>query len=266
MTSRVEFFFEFSSPYSYLAANQIGDLCRRHAVDLEWKPILLGPIFRAFGKESAFIAPATSAYARTDVERCARRLGISFRFSPHFPLHTVAASRGFHLAREKGREEVYVRTMFHACWAEGRDPKEEETLRDVAKKSGLDADRFLRRIEDPAVKAWLRREVEEAQSRRIFGAPITVLDGEMFHGHDRLPFLEEALQNQRVSRLQERNQGDATTAYNRLLGSHCVLWEKGKTRYEMNLEEQHLNRRGVAHGGAVASLLDTALGAAVVYG
>ncbi len=256
----VEFFFDFSSPYSYLASTRIESIIARHASGLVWKPILLGPIFRDIGKLPVLDRPAEGAWARQDLERWARHLGVPLRHPPEFPVRSLAASRGMRFASEAGVGGRYCRRLLAAAWGEGRDLADQNELRSLAAELGLDPDAYLASLDRPVVKAWLREQTAEAARRGVFGAPTFFLGDAMYYGNDRLFMVEEALAAGRAT----EGAGSSTTPFNEWFGMRCVERGDGKAVYELQVTPDLLNKRGVAHGGVVTSLLDTALGSAVV--
>src|SRR5262249_10613479 len=128
-----------------------------------------------------------------DLQRWADHLGVPFRFPPTFPVHSLAAARGFHAAREAGRGGDYCRAALRAAWAEGLELADLSVLRGLAADLGLDPDRFEASLAEPHVKSWLRAEVDQALGRGVFGVPTFFVGEEMFFGNDRLMFVEEAL-------------------------------------------------------------------------
>jgi len=255
----VEMYFDFSSPYSYLASTRVEEIAARQGAEVLWRPILLGPILKAAGRQPLFHRPVEGSHARVDLRRWAEHLGIPYTDPPTFPVHSLAAARGFRFAREAGKGGAYCRAALRACWGEGRELADLPVLRDVADQVGLDPDAFEASLSDPGVKQWLREEVDEAARRGVFGAPTFFVGDEMFHGNDRLMFVEEAL-----ARDGDRPVIPSGSPYNQWFGLRCLSRQAGRASYELLVTERLLNRRGVAHGGAATSLLDTAMGAAVV--
>ena len=261
MSLAVEFYFDFSSPYSYLAVDRLEEICARGGADLIWRPILLGPIFKQIGKAPLFLRPGEGEHARLDLERLASHLGMALKIPPVFPVNGLSACRGFAYANDAGKGAAYCRRVLEACWAEGRDVGDLRVLRTVAAELGLDPEEFLQSLTRPQVKEWLRTQTDEAMRRGVFGAPTFFVGQEMFHGQDRLFMVEEALSRRHMPEIPS-----SSTPFNRWFGIRCVTRVAGSTEYEMQVTPGMLNRRGVAHGGVVCSLLDTALGAAVVSG
>ena len=258
----VELYFDFSSPYSYLASTRIEQLCERAGARLHWRPILLGPIFKKIGKVPLLTRPVEGAYARVDLERWAAYLGVPLRFPPRFPVDSLAASRGYLFASRAGLGGPYCRRLLQASWAEGKDLGDREVLAELAAELGLDARALLESTLQQEVKQWLREETDLGERRGVFGAPTFFVGEERFHGNDRLFMVERALAER-----QARHESVApVTPYNEWFGIRCLRRELGGAEYELEIEPHMLNRRGVAHGGAVTSLLDSALGGAVVSG
>ena len=256
----IEFYFDFSSPYSYLSSTRIEEIAARRGTSVVWKAILLGPIFQAIGKVPLPARPREGDHARVDIARWAEHLGIPLKFPPRFPFVSLGAARGAIVAQGEGKEGLWCRKVFEAAWGEGRDVEDLAVLEDVARSIGLDPARLRASIADPEVKLRLRSMTDEALARGVFGAPTFFVGDQMFHGNDRLFMVEEALiDGQGAPKL-------PVTPFNRWFGMRCLARGEGSSEYELVVTGALANRRGVAHGGAVSSLLDTALGAAVVSG
>lgn len=254
----IEFYFDFSSPYSYLSSTQIEEIGARRGVPIVWKPILLGPIFKAIGKVPLAARPREGDHARIDLRRWAERLDVPLNFPPRFPFNSLRAARGAFFAEKAGRSAAYCRGVLDAAWGEGKDVEEVAVLESVAGAVGLDTGAFIASLSDPAVKNALRERTDEALGRGVFGAPTFFVGDEMFHGNDRLFMVEEAAGELGGGR------STSTTPFNRWFGIRCLEAGAGRSEYELVVTPTLANRRGVAHGGAVCSLLDTALGASVV--
>ncbi|MBM3477764.1 MAG: 2-hydroxychromene-2-carboxylate isomerase [Alphaproteobacteria bacterium] len=188
MAGPVEFFFDFSSPYGFLASLRIDDIAARHGREAAWKPILLGAVFKVSGQQPLVEIPLKGEYARHDLARFARLWGTDLRFPPLFPFSSVAASRAFYwiAASDRALATRFARAAFSAAWREERDISRSDTVADIAAAVGADRDDALAALLDPAVKELLRVEVEAAIARGIFGSPFVVVDGEGFWGADRL--------------------------------------------------------------------------------
>ena len=190
---QLDFWYDFASPYAYLAAMRIEALAETHAVDVRWRPFLLGPIFAAQGwTDSPFnLFPAKGRYHWRDLARQSAKYGLPFKAPANFPPNSLAAVRiGLHL-RDNDQVGPFSRALFAATFGEGRTMSDADVLASVLTGLGIDAGRAIAESQSPGVKARLRAETEEARSRGLFGSPTFLTgDGELFWGNDRL---EEAI-------------------------------------------------------------------------
>ena len=194
MAKTVEFYFDFGSPYSYLAYKVLPWLAGRHGAQIVWRPMLLGGVFKATGNHSPAEIPAKSKWMHEDLRRWAARYGATFRLNPHFPINTLTLMRGAagFLPRE-AEFARYVETIFRSIWAEARKLGDAAELAAVLRENGFDADAFAALVADPEVKERLKHDTEEAVARGVFGAPTFFVGGNMFWGQDRLDFVDAAL-------------------------------------------------------------------------
>ncbi len=196
MPAPIEFFFDFSSPYSYLASEKIEPLVGRFGRTVAYKPILLGPMFKVSGQAPLVEIPLKGDYSRRDMERSARFHGVTFHVPTPFPIGTVAAARTLLWLQAQGSAKAvsWVHRVLRAYFAEGRNISEAGVLADLADDLGLDRDAMAAGIQEPAIKDRLKALVDEAIARGVFGAPFFFVDGEPFWGHDRLPQIERWLE------------------------------------------------------------------------
>ena len=189
----LDFYFDFSSPYSYLAATQVPQLAARTGARVNYKPSPLFAIFKATGNEMPARVPAKGTYMLKDLERWAQHYGIPFRFSSHFPANTLKAMRLVVVGAQQGKAQDVVLSAFFAMWAEDHNLEDPAVLLEVARAAGLDPEAALAAIETPEVKDQVRANSDEAISRGVFGAPAFFVGDELFWGNDRLQFVEAAL-------------------------------------------------------------------------
>ncbi len=191
----IEFYFDFSSPYAYLASEQIEPLAARHGRTVAWKPTLLGAVFKLSGQKPLTEIPFKGEYSRRDFERSARFAGIAFTLPNPFPISTLAAARALLWLQQAdaARAVDFLHHAFRAYFASGRDLSQPTVLAAVLAESGVDAALAMEAIQRPEVKDLLRAAVDESVARGVFGAPYIVVDGEPFWGHDRLPQIERWL-------------------------------------------------------------------------
>jgi len=185
----VDFWYDFASHYSWLAANRVEALAEASAVTVRWRPFLLGPIFAAQGwSNSPFnIYPVKGRYAWRDVEREAARQGRTCVKPNPFPQNSLLAARVAIVGREAGWTPSFTRALYAVEFEKGRSIADAATLAEVLSQLGLDAGAVLASAQGEAVKGRLKAETEEARTRGLFGAPTLITaDGEMFWGNDRL--------------------------------------------------------------------------------
>lgn len=183
MSAPIEFWFDFSSPYGYLAAQKIEALAARHGRSVDWRPMLLGVAFKVAGTAPLVEVPLKGDYSKRDFERSARFHGIAdFRLPAKFPIPTQAPARIFLWARSRdpGSAARVAKALFRAYWVDGRDISSPDVAAAVAGEAGLDAAAARAVVDDPAWKDALKREVETGISRGVFGSPFVFVDGEPF--------------------------------------------------------------------------------------
>ncbi len=196
MPAAVEFFFDFSSPYGYLAAQRIDALAARHGRSVDWKPMLLGVVFKHVGTAPLTTIPLKGEYSRLDFERSARHHGIAgFRMPSKFPIPTQAAARIvlWLKASDPARAVPVAQALLRAYWVDDRDISALDVAVAVAAEAGIDANAARAVVDDPVWKDALKRETETAIARGVFGSPFVIVDGEPFWGLDRFDQLERRL-------------------------------------------------------------------------
>lgn len=195
---RLEFFFDCSSPWTYLAFTRVHDAVARTKAQVTWRPILVGGVFNEVNRDvyerRAKPDPRKAKYYVKDLEDWARYAGIEIGRPPVFPVNSVKAMRGALIALDEGKLVPYATAVFEAYWRDLLDISQLDVLGRVAARVGYDAGQFLARIDDPAVKARLKANTDELIGRGGFGSPSMFVNGEdMYFGNDRLPLVEAAL-------------------------------------------------------------------------
>jgi 2-hydroxychromene-2-carboxylate isomerase len=193
MAPTLEFFFDYGSPFSYLADTQLDGLAARTGAEIAYRPILLGGVFKQTGNASPITIEAKRNYMRVELGRWAKRYGIAPLRNAHFPINTMRLMRGAIAAQRAGVFPTYHRAVFDAFWARGLNLGDDAVMREVLQQAGLDAVRLNAMSEEQAVKDELRRNTEEAVRRGAFGAPTFFVGEDIFWGNDRLDFVEQAL-------------------------------------------------------------------------
>jgi len=193
----VDFYYDYGSPTAYLAWTQLPRICAAQGAQLNYKPFLLGGVFKATGNQSPVIIPAKAKWMYQDLQRWARHWGVPFTLNPHFPFNTLdlmRAAAGLQL-REPQRFDDFNRAIYTAMWVEARNFKQPEVLEQVLANAGFDPAAIAAIAADEEVKAALRTNTEEAVARGVFGAPSFFVGKDLYWGQDRLFMLEEALKS-----------------------------------------------------------------------
>ncbi|HEX5078012.1 MAG TPA: 2-hydroxychromene-2-carboxylate isomerase [Geminicoccaceae bacterium] len=195
MATPIEFYFEFASPYGYLASTRIDAIAARHGRAVAWHPIMLGAAFKLTGALPLMQTPLKGDYMMRDLPRFARLLGVRFTAPPVMPTNSLAASRAFVWLEQDdpGKAKALARAVFHAHWGEGREIAHPEDVADIAAPLGIERGALLAAVNDPAIKLRLRQATEAAIARGVFGSPFVLVDGEPFWGADRLDQVEQWL-------------------------------------------------------------------------
>ena len=191
--SPIDFYFEFSSPYGYIASCLADDFEKRIGRPVRWRPMLLGPVFKLTGQAPLTQIPMKGEYSKKDFTRSARLHKVPFTYPANFPIGTVAPLRAFYWAsdRDAAQGRALAKALYKAYFAEGRDISSPAEVVAVAKSVGIDADALAKALEDPALKERAKREVDAAIAAGVFGSPFFIVDGEPFWGVDRMPMVEE---------------------------------------------------------------------------
>ncbi len=197
MGKKLEFFYDCSSPWTYLAFSKIEDVARHHNADLIWRPILVGGVFNAvnpsvYESRQRPVKPKARYFAK-DLQDWAHFYGLKIGQPTVFPVNSVKAMRGAFVAHEHGRISPYSRCVFEQYWGEDRDISKDEVLRDIIRMVGLDEQEYFTKVASPEYKDKLKRNTDELIERGGFGSPTMFVDGDMYFGNDRLPLVEHAL-------------------------------------------------------------------------
>jgi 2-hydroxychromene-2-carboxylate isomerase len=196
MPAAIEFYFDLSSPYGYLAAQKIEALAAKHGRNVDWRPVLLGAMFKETGMTPLTEIPLKGEYSRRDFARSARFHNIAgFRMPSRFPVATQAPARI--VLWLNGRNPVLAgrvaKAFFRAYFVDDIDISNPDSAAAIAAKEGVDAAAARAAIDDPAIKDALKAEVTAAIARGVFGSPFVFVDGEPFWGLDRFDQIERWL-------------------------------------------------------------------------
>ncbi|MDB5867102.1 MAG: 2-hydroxychromene-2-carboxylate isomerase [Betaproteobacteria bacterium] len=195
MANPIDFYFDFSSPYGYFAASKIEDIAARHGRTVNWRPILLGAVFKVTGQQPLPTIPLKGDYSKRDLERTAKLLNLPFKLPTKFPISTQSPARAFYYLnnRDPALAKRLALALYVAYFADDVDISSPENTADIAAHAGVDKTEMTAALNDPAVKDRLRHEVDAAVALGVFGSPYIVVDGEPFWGSDRLDQVEKWL-------------------------------------------------------------------------
>ena len=191
----VEFYFDLGSPYSYLAYYRLLQIAEQQEIQVVYKPILLGGVFKATGNRSPIEIPVKGVYSILDMQRWAEYYQIPMQMNPHFPMNTLTLMRiltGVQLLHLEKFEQV-LKLLFDAMFGTPQNLNEPTVLAEVLKPSGFSVEDIMSMVQSDVVKQKLITETEQAIQRGIFGAPTFFVGDEMYWGQDRLHFVEQAL-------------------------------------------------------------------------
>ena len=189
MTQTIEFFYDVASPWSYLASTQIASIAERYSAELQYRPFLLGGVFKATHNQSPISIPAKATYMMKDIKRWCDRYSVDFTMPDNFPINSLLPMRCLN-AVERDELPEATKKLFKACWIEGMDISDRYTLIDLL------GDNIIAKASQEITKEKLKMTTHEAVKRGAFGAPTFFIEDEMFFGADRLDMLEYFLSRQ----------------------------------------------------------------------
>jgi 2-hydroxychromene-2-carboxylate isomerase len=194
MPRTLEFFYDHSSPYSYLASTQLEALARRTGAEIVWRPFLLGAVFKATQNAGPISIPAKFMYLAKDLGDWTRHYGLPDISLPEdWPINSLRSNRVSLVAQEEGKLVPFSLRVLRALFGEGKDTSSVEVISNILKEVGLEPESCLARAESQPIKDRLRQNTDEAVSRGAFGAPTFFIGDDMYVGNDRLQFVEKAL-------------------------------------------------------------------------
>lgn len=193
MSKSVDFYYDFISPASYIGWSQIQKIAKATGATINYKPMLLGAVFKAQNNTSPITNPAKWAWIQADFQRYADKYELPYNFNPHFIFSTVNALRGALWAKKEGRIEDYNAAMFKAAWVDGKDLADNEIMTQVLSDAGFNAEDVINAIQLPEGKSALIDATNEAVDHGVFGAPTFIVGGDLHFGQDRLEWVEKAL-------------------------------------------------------------------------
>ena len=193
MIKSFDFYFDFISPYSYLAHKEISKIEKENLIKIKYKPILLGGLHNLHGIKAPAFIPAKAKHMIRDCKLIAQKNHINFKFNSYFPIRSLGLMRGVLIAEEDNYKSYYIDNIFNSIWQDGLNLNDESVFQKILKNLNVNPKTFFLRISSSAIKDSLRKKTNEAFNKGVFGAPTFVINNKIFWGQDRLDFvLEEA--------------------------------------------------------------------------
>ena len=188
MTNKIDFYFDFVSPYAYIAHKKIRKIEKTSKnLSFVYKPILLGGLHKLVGITAPAFIKQKSDYMTQDCKMVARKFNINFKFNSKFPISSVNLMRGV-LILNDGILKNYIDACFDAYWKLDINLSEKNELVKIVNKLDLNEEYFFKEINNQKVKDDLRNKTEEAFEKKIFGAPTFFVNNKIFWGQDRLEY------------------------------------------------------------------------------
>jgi len=193
MIKSFDFYFDFVSPYSFLAHKEISKIEKKNSVKIKYKPILLGGLHNLHGIKAPAFIPAKAKHMIRDCKLIAEKNKIKFKFNSYFPIRSLNLMRGVFVAEEDNYKSYYIDSIFNAIWQDGLNMNDESVIEKILKNLNVNPKTFLLRSASSSIKDSLRKRTNEAYEKGIFGAPSFVSNNKVFWGQDRIEFaLNEA--------------------------------------------------------------------------
>ena len=196
MINPFDFFFDFASPYSYLAHKQIRNIEYQHNIKINYMPILLGGLLNLAEIKAAAFIPSKAKFMIKDCKLFAEKLNIKFKFNTYFPVQTLNLMRGVLIARKENKTSLYIDKFFDACWKDGLNLNDQKIVDKILEDLNFNLKTYKLKISEQKIKDELIKRTKDAFLKGVFGAPSFIINNKMFWGQDRLEFvLKEAQKN-----------------------------------------------------------------------
>ncbi len=193
MIKPLEFYFDFISPYSFLAHKQIRKIENKEGIKIIYKPVLLGGLHNLHGIKAPAFIPAKAKHMVRDCKLIAEKNNIRFKFNSYFPIRSLNLMRGVLVAEEDNVKKYYIDNIFNTIWQDGLNMNDAIVVQKILQNLNINPKTFSLRTTSSLIKDLLRKKTNEAYERGVFGAPTFVVNNKVFWGQDRIEFaLKEA--------------------------------------------------------------------------
>ena len=193
MIKPLEFYFDFISPYSFLAHKQMRKIENNEGIKVIYKPVLLGGLHNLHGIKAPAFIPAKAKHMVRDCKLIAEKNDIRFKFNAYFPIKTLNLMRGVLVAEEDNVKKYYIDNIFNTIWQDGLNMNDTIVIQKILQNLNINPKTFSLRINSSLIKDLLKKKTNEAHQKGVFGAPTFVVNNKIFWGQDRIEFaLREA--------------------------------------------------------------------------
>jgi len=193
MIKPLEFYFDFISPYSFLAHKQIKKIENNEGIKVIYKPVLLGGLHNLHGIKAPAFIPAKAKHMVRDCKLIAEKNNIRFKFNSYFPIRSLNLMRGVLVAEEDNIKKYYIDNIFNTIWQDGLNMNDAIVIQKILQNLNVNPKTFSLRTTSSLIKDLLRKKTNEAYEKGVFGAPTFVVNNKIFWGQDRIEFaLKEA--------------------------------------------------------------------------
>ena len=194
MSKTLDFYFDFISPYSFIAFKEIKKYEKKYSLKIKFKPILLGGLHNLHGIKAPAFIPSKARFMIRDCKIVSEKKNIKFKFNSYFPIKTLGLMRGVLIAEEDDIKDHYVDNIFNSIWRDGFNMNDQTVVEKVLKNININPKTFFLRLSTQNIKDNLKKKTSEAYEKGIFGAPTFIVNNKIFWGQDRLIYaLEELL-------------------------------------------------------------------------
>ena len=188
MIKSFDFYFDFVSPYSFLAHKEIRKIEKRERIKVRYKPILVGGLHNLHGIKAPAFIPAKAKHMIRDCKLIALKNRVKFKFNSYFPIKSLNLMRGVLVAEEDNIKSYYIDSVFNTIWQDGLNMNDQIIIEKVLKNLNVNPKTFILRSTSSLIKDSLRKKTNDAYEKGIFGAPTFVVNNKIFWGQDRIEF------------------------------------------------------------------------------
>ena len=189
MIKPFDFYFDFISPYSFLAHKEIRKIEKKNSIKIRYRPILLGGLHNLHGIKAPAFIPAKAKHMIKDCKLIAEKNKIRFKFNSYFPIKSLNLMRGVFVAEEDNFKNYYIDNIFNTIWQDGLNMNDENIIEKIIKNLNVNPKTFMLRISSASIKDILKKRTNEAFEKSVFGAPTFVSNNKIFWGQDRIEFV-----------------------------------------------------------------------------